>query len=132
MALSFRKIKRTINFGPDQGKELFYARAKMVGTTTLEELCELIGERSSMSSADVKGVLDSLNWVLRHELRSGRSVKVGELGNFRLSLSSDGSPEEKGVTAHKIRKVRVIFSPGAVLRETCEKVNFRPYGSGDK
>lgn len=126
MALTFRKVKRKVLNGPEEGQEKYYAMAKATGITYLEEMCELIGARSTVSSADVKGVLDSLNWAMARELKAGRVVQLGELGNFRLSLSSEGVVTEEEVTADKIIGARIIFSPGAALRDARSKVTFTP------
>jgi hypothetical protein len=64
MALAFSKVKRKVLNGPDAEQERYYAVAKATGITRLEEMCELVGARSTVSSADVKGVLDSLNWAI--------------------------------------------------------------------
>jgi len=53
-------------------------------------------------------------------------VQLGELGNFRLSLSSEGVANEEEMTADKIKGARIIFTPGAALRETRRRVTFTP------
>lgn len=127
MALAFRKVKRKIRIGKDQGKEKYFAVAKKMGLTPFNEVCELVSRNSSMSSADVKSVLDSLSWVICHELRGGRAAQVGELGNFRLTLSAEGQEESDKVTAHTVRRSKVIFSPGAELRDMVSKMTYVPY-----
>jgi len=68
MALAFRKVKRKILNGPEKDQEKYYAVARTMGITDLDKMCNLIGARSTVSSADVKGVLDSLNWAMDLEL----------------------------------------------------------------
>lgn len=48
------------------------------GYTEEDSLYDLIAARSTVSSADVKVVLDSLNFVLDRELRAGYIVQMGE------------------------------------------------------
>jgi len=126
MALGFRKVKRKVMNGPEEGQEKYYAMAMTTNVTTFDKMCNLIASRSTVSSADIKGVLDSLNWAMDMELKSGNIVQLGELGNFRLSLSSEGVTTEEEVTAERIRGARIIFSPGAMLRDTRRKVTFAP------
>lgn len=126
MALAFSKVKRKVLNGPEQGQEKYYAVARTSGISTFEKMCHLISSRSTVSSADVKGVLDSLNWAMDLELKSGYVVQLGELGNFRLSLSSEGTATEKELKADKIKGARIIFSPGAALRTTRGEVTFTP------
>ena len=77
-----------------------------------------------MSSADVKSILDSLNWAIGFELKAGNIVQVGEFGNFRLSLSSEGVEKEEDFSGHLIKKSKIIFSPGKSLRRTNNEMGF--------
>lgn len=126
MALKFRLVKRKVLSGADKDTVKNYALAKTSGTSGLDKLCKLICSRSTLSSADVKAVLDSLNWAMDLELSSGNVVQLGEFGNFRLSISSEGTKEEKDFDATKIKKARIIFFPGSALRMTRDMMDFEP------
>lgn len=126
MALKFRVVKRKVLSGVDKDTVKNYAMAKTSGTSGLDKLCKLICSRSTLSSADVKAVLDSLNWAMDLELSSGNVVQLGEFGNFRLSISSEGTTEEAAFDATKIKKARIIFFPGAALRTTRDMMDFEP------
>ncbi|MCS2856146.1 hypothetical protein NXV76_09260 [Parabacteroides distasonis] len=89
MALQYKIMMREVSDLKGGAKvEKAFAVPVYTGYTELEDICKAISERSALSSADVKGVLDSLNYVLDLELRGGRIVRMGELGNFRMSFSS--------------------------------------------
>ena len=87
----------------------------------------MIGARSTVSSADVKAVLDNLNFVLDMELQAGRIVQLGEFGNFRLSLSSEGANDKEGFDRSMIVGARVIFTPGSSLKKTLKTTNFASF-----
>jgi len=125
MALKFRKVQRKILSGEEAGKTKTFAMAKASGYCDMTKLCKLISARASISSADVKAVLDSLNWVMDVELQSGNIVQLGEFGNFRLSIKSGGTEDESEFTANQIRRARVIFYPGSSLRTTSRDVNYQ-------
>lgn len=130
MALKFRKVQRKVMAGLEAGKTKTYAMAKANGYCDLQKLCKMISARSAMSSADVKAILDSLNWVMDVELQAGNIVQLGEFGNFRLSIKSEGTETEKDFTASNIKRSRIVFTPGASLRETNRGVAFeydQPY-----
>ncbi|WP_075558349.1 HU family DNA-binding protein [Parabacteroides timonensis] len=124
MALKFRKVQRKVLSGDDKGKTKTYAVAKSSNYCDMEKLCELISSRSAMSSADVKAILDSLNWAMGLELRSGSIVQVGEFGSFRFSVRSKGTETEDAFNASMIKKARIIFSPGTSLRWASEITKF--------
>lgn len=126
MALNYKLVIRKVGDlkgGPKT--ERMFANPSYGGYAEMPDLCKAISERSALSSADVKGVLDSLNYVLDAHLRAGMIVRLGELGNFRLSFSSRGiDPAGKFNPMSDITKARIIFTPGKALQDTRLKVNF--------
>ena len=124
MTLKFRKVQRKVLSGGDKDKVKTCAMARSSSYCEMAKLCELISSRSAMSSADVKAILDSLNWAMSLELRSGSIVQVGEFGSFRLSIRSGGAETKEAFNASMIKKARVIFSPGTSLRWMSEIVKF--------
>ena len=130
MALKFRKVQRKVMNGEDAGKIKTYATAKSNGYCNMSKLCKLLSARCAMSSADVKAILDSLNWVMDVELQSGNIVQLGEFGNFRLSISSSGEESADEFTAANIKKAKIVFSPGKSLRFTKDTLEYeyeKPY-----
>lgn len=125
MAQGYRIVmKKNLSQKEGEPEQKAYAIPKYNGYTDMENLCTIISARSSMSSADVKAVLDNLNFVLDLELKAGRIVQLGELGNFRLSLSSDGSITKSGFSASLLKKARILFTPGKSLRGTASNAGF--------
>ena len=69
-----------------------------------------------MSSADVKTVLDAL--------QNGNSVRVGDLGSFRLTIKTNGvatAAEAKRQGVNLIREVSVQFTKSATMRDAFAK-----------
>ena len=126
MALNYKLVIRKVSDlkgGPK--KERLFANPSYAGYAEMPDICKLISERSALSSADVKGVLDSLNYVLDAQLRAGMIVRMGELGNFRMSFSSHGvDPTAKFNPTSDIGKARILFTPGKALQDTRLKVEF--------
>ncbi len=125
MALKFRLINRN-NLGKDKGEtpRKYYAQAVNNGYVLFDELCTDISEYSTLTSADVKAVLDRMNYLLDKNLRAGRIVQFGEIGNFRLSLGSSGSEDEEDFATNQIRRPKIIFTPGNRLRLTRDVTTF--------
>lgn len=105
MALNYKIITRKVSDLKGGAKtDKAFATPVYTGYTELEDICKAISERSALSSADVKGVLDSLNYVLDLELRGGRIVRMGELGNFRMSFSSKAADPAAKFNARAISR----------------------------
>lgn len=125
MATTYKLIqRRDMHKGATEGAKLYYAQAKSSGVSGMDRLCMLINERSTVSSADVKAVLDSLIFVIKLELSDGKIVQLGEFGNFRVTFGSEGSKEEKDFVTSKIRRPKYTFSPGKALRDQAKIMSF--------
>ena len=61
MAQGFKLVLRPSKPGEKDSEKKFYAVSKTNGTSSMKTLCKLISARSTVSSADVKAVLDNLN-----------------------------------------------------------------------
>lgn len=100
----------------DGEKGKVHARAIASSTIRTDEICDLITERSALSAADVKGVLDSFAWVIRTRLAYGYNVELEELGFFSPSLKTTRSEEGKiqvtvdGVNFRCSKKLRKSFT----------------------
>ena len=80
MAQGYKLVTRKVtDLKGGAAQKKVYAIPDYNGYTDMETLCMTIGARSTVSSADVKAVLDNPNFVLDMELRAGRVVKLGEL-----------------------------------------------------
>ena len=129
-----KNLSREVEPGQEQ---LYYAQTRATRTCTFEELCDLIAESSTASSGDVKLVIDRLTKFLAKSLERGEVVQFGELGNFQLLLSSSGSLTTEAFSAVQLRKPRLCFRPGALLRNLTqtvkgERITFEPVEGEDE
>lgn len=125
MAQKFKLIERR-NLGADN-KEVprkFYAQAVNNGYVAFDELCLEIAESCTLTSADVKAVMDRMNYILDKNLKAGRIVQFGEIGNFRLAVGSTGSEIAKDFTTSQIKKPKIVFTPGSKLQTTRALTSF--------
>lgn len=111
MAIKFKSQPRK-NPQDMVAPEKFYAVAIANGETDMEALAEMISYQSTLTDTDCYAVLRSLEHNIINELRQGRIVKLGSLGNFQVSISSEGKVTSEELTATDITKSRIIFRPG--------------------
>ena len=121
MAQGFKLVLRPSKPGEKDSEKKFYAVSKTNGTSSMKTLCKLISARSTVSSADVKAVLD---FVLDMELQEGRIVRLGDFGSFRISVSSDGVTDKKDFNSSMLRPLRIIFTPGGELKDTKKTLEY--------
>ena len=121
--LNLKNQKIMINYkvvereNPLTQEKMFYAMADTVTPMTLDEVAELIEKRCTLSSADVKAVLDALQFEVLHALLDGKSVRLGDLGSFRPTVSSKSANSADEFDSSNIKRVRVRFTPSAELSD---------------
>ena len=125
MPVNYKLIKKsTGKFGAEKS-EKYYAIIAHSGTFNLEDVCEAVENRSHLNSATVKSILDSFCYIIRKELQEGKIVHLGELGNFRLSMSSDGVENPNEFGTDNIRSTSLIFCPGKKIKLKKDSLKFR-------
>lgn len=91
----------------------YYPQMAPSTPVTLAQIVKRIEKRSTVSSADVKAVLDALQYEVIDALQDGNSVRLGDLGSFRLTIKADGSETAAGAKAtgaNAIKAVNVQFT----------------------
>ena len=75
MAIKYRIAERQ---NPLTKTLQYYAQVMPVEPLTLEDIAEGIEKTSTVSSADIKAVLDALQFEVIRALRAGNSVRLGD------------------------------------------------------
>ena len=106
-----------------QKKDVVKYYPQMAPTTplSLEQIIRRVEKRSTVSSADVKAVLDALQYEVMEALAPGSTVRLGDLGSFRLTMKSEGAAtaaEAKQKGAQLIKRVNVQFTKSTTMRDT--------------
>ena len=107
----------------------YYAQIAPTTPLMLPQIVKLIEKRSTVSSSDIKAVLDALQFEIIHALQTGNSVRLGDLGSFHLTISSKGTATEeeaKKAGANLIKKVSVQFVKSAEMGRafSLDELNF--------
>lgn len=125
MATRFTVVARKdMSKGAGDNAKLYYAQAQSNGESDFQSLCRTISSSSTASEGDVEVVVTGLADAAEQALSRGEIVDLGKLGRLRVSLSSTGSATEDECTAAKIRKARIVFTPGERLRNAVGKMKY--------
>jgi predicted histone-like DNA-binding protein len=127
MAIKFKTQSRK-NPQDLTAPEKFYAAAIADGNVDLDRLAELISYQCTVTESDCYAVLLALEHNIIGELKQGRIVKLGRLGNFQVGISSTGSDTAAEVSATAITKSRILFRPGKKMRSMLNDVSFKKAG----
>ncbi|MDO5104572.1 HU family DNA-binding protein [Capnocytophaga sp.] len=108
----------------DRTKKKWYANAIIAAKVGQKDIAKTIASKSSLTAGDIANVIQNLLEELPKELAKGNSVKLGEFGTFRISISSEGVENEKDFNTSMIKDVRIIFTPGQEIKKAIEDVSF--------
>lgn len=123
-------IKFTVHKTPrpkGSKEDLTHARAVPCKTRRMDDICKVICQRSSISSADVKAVLDSFVWYIEFSLTYGDHVELEDLGYFSPSLRTRKQPDGKflitvdGVNFRCSEKLKKELNAAKLEKETLPK-----------
>lgn len=86
-----------------------------VKPVTLDDVSREIAEECTVTSADVKAVLDRLQLAIIRHLLQGHSVRLGDMGSFHLRLWSKGKEDRRMLSLSDIKSLHVRFRSSAKL-----------------
>ena len=136
MAISYTLVQRKdmsivqrkdMSKGALEDAKLYYALAVNTRRVDFDDLCDEIAETCTLTSADIKAVLDRVIWAMVSHLKNSELVQFGDLGNFRISVGSTGSATPEEFSASMLRKPKVVFHPGKRLQEMRDVAKFARY-----
>ena len=101
---------------PDEPKKA-YAHAQVTDSLDLFAFARLVEAHScKYDEGDVLAILTMTVRRIRECLLRGRKVRLGKLGDFWLTLSSDGATSKATFTEQNITSVNILFTPGRYLQ----------------
>ena len=116
---------------PRSGQVKLYPQIAPAVPVLRKQVIQRIEKTCTLTSSDIKACLDALEEVVVDLLTQGCTVRLGDLGSFRPTLSADGTTDPELCNASLIKRVRVKFCPSGSmnLRVAKSAVNFAPYKS---
>jgi predicted histone-like DNA-binding protein len=119
------KSLQRVNPRDVEAPKKFYVQAVGAGKTDLDRLAYLISNQSTVRKPDCYAVLEALLHNMMDELREGRIIELGNIGNFQIGVSSDAVDTEEEVTSSLVRKAKISFRPAKALRDLLQTVNYK-------
>ena len=90
-----------------------FARAQYTDLMTIEEFSRHIANHGCVySRADISAILYLAVDCMREQLLEGRKIRLGDLGDFSVNLSSKGAESAKKFSAENITAVNVVWDCG--------------------
>ncbi|MEQ8687556.1 MAG: HU family DNA-binding protein [Imperialibacter sp.] len=127
MSILYKAIGRTQPGVAGGGQIKYYAGIKREREVTLREMVKEISSRSTVTTADAMAVIENFLELVPKFLRNGRSVNLGQLGSFRVNISSKGYDTPDEVGNYSIKRNKISFLPSAEMRENMGTVKYTKY-----
>jgi predicted histone-like DNA-binding protein len=124
MAIQIKSVERGQPGVAGGGVKKFYASPVHDKEISLESLTRAIEKTSTVNGADIRAVLYAMVEEAVGGLSDGRIIRLGDLGSFRITLSSEGKNTAEEVTGNSVKKTGVIFTPGKRLQEMLKTAKF--------
>jgi len=102
----------------------FYAQAQAHGDMDFDLICKDVDSRCTATRADVTAVLNALLTTMEIALSKGEIIRLGDFGDFQISVSSAGAETAKEFHSSMIRKARISFRPGKLLTNLLKTVEY--------
>ena len=103
-----------------------YAKSQITRELSLKELSRRVAAQTTASRADVAAVIIATVENMIDGLRAGEQVDFGDLGKFRLQITSRGAETAEKFTATNITGVNIQFIPGEDLKNIFSGLEFSP------
>lgn len=111
----------------ESAPEKAYAKPQMSELMTFNKFVRHIASHNGVySRGTVKGVISDMCECLVEMLLEGKKVQLGDLGDFWISLSSEGAESMEAFTAQNIKAVNILFTPGADFENLSSQAVFNP------
>ncbi len=102
-----------------------YAKAQMTELIPFDALVNHLADHNGVfSRGTVKGVIADACSCIVEMLLDGKKVQFGELGDFWISLSSNGTDTIESFTSKNIKAVNIIFTPGEDFENLVGRAKF--------
>ena len=109
--------ERRMKVGKHAGKTMYYAEAQKSKVIDFEEVIRDVAEMSSLTTGDVRNAVDRLAYYLKRELTEGNTVRLGQIGTFRLYAPGRFMEHPEEVNAMTIKGAKIQFIQNRHLRE---------------
>ncbi len=103
----------------------YFATAQYTEVMSIEKFARHIADHgTTYSRADIMAILYMAVDCMREQLLEGKKIRLGELGDFSVALSSKGAETAEKFSAQNIQRVTVCWEPGSEFRNLLADAEF--------
>lgn len=122
--ISIKSIERA-NPLDREGAKKFYPTVISSGDIDLDELAAELSDATTLNEVDCVAVLYALEKSMVKHLQNDKTLKFGNVGTFKISVSGSGSDKSEDVSVSNVEKARILFSPSLKLKKTLQGLQYK-------
>ena len=126
MSVRYRIVSRK-NLRDLTAPEKYYLREKSVGKIDRDYLISDMLRYVSLTEEEASAAINYLFEAVPRFLKLGFYVKLGKLGSFRATISSEGSETVEEATTEKVKRIHIRFICGKELKEDINKSSLEKF-----
>ncbi|MFA8435974.1 MAG: HU family DNA-binding protein [Marinifilaceae bacterium] len=119
------KIISQVNPLHKNREKIYYPRLTGTEKVNLRYVCDDLSRKSTLSAADITGVVVALTQIIPHYLAQGKSVELGDLGIFSLAAEVKTEDAPQKVSFRNFKRLKIRFRPGKLLKLSPFSVDFK-------
>jgi len=127
MAIICEMRERILNFKDEKPKVYVIALVKTQQVTfdkLLDEISISCGVGRAQVKASVEGLLDRMSLFMDY----GMSVKLGDFGSFKPTISAKAQDNAEDVSASNVRRRKILFVPGKRFKNMLNDLSIATIG----
>jgi putative DNA-binding protein len=124
MSIKYKLIEKGQPGVAGGGTKKWYASIVTDGELDIDDIVKQIEKFSSLSEADIRGVVIAVENVIQEALADSKIVRLDKLGTFYPTLSSGGAATEKDFNQSLIKSAGVNYRPGKRILDSIKSKGF--------
>ena len=125
MSLYYHKVQRPNPLKPKEEKK-WYIGVKSIGRMAEKQVAKEIAEETTLNPKEAEMAIYQFKKVLTKALLDGKTIQLGELGTFRITVKSKGVEKEAEVSPAWVKQVKLNFLPSPSLNKSLQEAKFTP------
>ena len=125
MTVFYKTISTTAPGSGKDGKKIYYPKLTNSTQIDLNKIADLLEKRSSASRADIYLTIIGLVDLLPELLADGHTIKLGDMGIFRLHAKANTSESPEEVSSKNIQEVRLTFRADKRIKYFLKSLKFK-------
>lgn len=109
------------------GETQFFPTPTALTPITIDRVAREISEKCTLTRADLMSVLCELQTQIKNATLQGNTVRLGNLGSFRLSARTEWADDKDEVNVALVKNVHMVFvaSPWIKKRLQLSRLTFK-------